>query len=443
MKATRRLLLISLGCCMVVASVLAIAGLFVMRFQAGDVYPGYSTLRADPIGTRVLYESIQAAGLADVRRNIRNIRDVELTPDTVLFFLGDDYPVESSHMTIPKDLSNHLFRFVNEGGRMVITLRPYFRFSDEEDSSNEEDLEEEDAEEEDAGEETTDTGACGGESCPSAGCKTCQEERGDVRVTEWFGATAMARPGIEPGTEVTLSEAYVGSGLPRSMQAYTSLCFTNTHTDWQVVYESDGVPLIMERNIGQGSIVLSAMGYCVSNEAMRDDLQPRLLAWLIGNRTRALFDEVHLGIAEQPGVASLIRRYRLFGAVAACLLVALLWIWQNAIPLVPASATRTDGGGAVTADRDSTAGYISLLRRSIPLAGVLEVCVKTWRESAPTTLRQTETLDSMVDDLSLSGRHPSARGKTRPEIYNEITSLVGAVRHGKAPAEPGNVDSGL
>ncbi|HLH55180.1 MAG TPA: hypothetical protein VKY92_16360, partial [Verrucomicrobiae bacterium] len=32
--------------------------LFQLRFEAGDVYPAYSSLRADPLGTMALYESL-------------------------------------------------------------------------------------------------------------------------------------------------------------------------------------------------------------------------------------------------------------------------------------------------------------------------------------------------------------------------------------------------
>ena len=33
--------------------------LFQLRFEAGDVYPPYSSYRADPLGTRALYQSLE------------------------------------------------------------------------------------------------------------------------------------------------------------------------------------------------------------------------------------------------------------------------------------------------------------------------------------------------------------------------------------------------
>ncbi len=47
-------------------AVLLLGGLFVtgliqlilLRFESGDVYPPYSSLRADPLGCKALYESL-------------------------------------------------------------------------------------------------------------------------------------------------------------------------------------------------------------------------------------------------------------------------------------------------------------------------------------------------------------------------------------------------
>ena len=38
--------------------VLGVIYLFLLRFEAGDVYPPYSSLRADPLGTMAWYESL-------------------------------------------------------------------------------------------------------------------------------------------------------------------------------------------------------------------------------------------------------------------------------------------------------------------------------------------------------------------------------------------------
>ena len=49
--------IILFGLC-AVAFVLGVLQLFRLRFEQGDVYPPYSTLRADPLGSMALYERI-------------------------------------------------------------------------------------------------------------------------------------------------------------------------------------------------------------------------------------------------------------------------------------------------------------------------------------------------------------------------------------------------
>ena len=59
-----------------------------LRFESGDVLPEYSTLRADPMGTKAFYESLENLGLP-VERNYRTmsqLTDVDRTtvPDPEL-----------------------------------------------------------------------------------------------------------------------------------------------------------------------------------------------------------------------------------------------------------------------------------------------------------------------------------------------------------------------
>jgi len=45
--------------------------LFQLRYEIGDVYPPYSSLRSDPLGTMALFESLQAVGGLNVQRDLR------------------------------------------------------------------------------------------------------------------------------------------------------------------------------------------------------------------------------------------------------------------------------------------------------------------------------------------------------------------------------------
>jgi hypothetical protein len=158
--------------------------------------------------------------------------------------------------------------------------------------------------------------------------------------------------------------------------------FDRLGANWSVIYTRDKHPVLIERRFGSGSLVFAADSYFVSNEALRNDRHPKLLAWLAGRNTTVLFDETHLGVLETPGVATLVRNYRLHGFVIGLVLLAGLFVWKNTASFVPAydediTETRNDA----VAGRDSAAGFVNLLRRSISSADVLAVCFTEWKKA--------------------------------------------------------------
>src|SRR6185312_11842200 len=60
-------IVVLLGC--VTALVFGIVELFQLRFESGDIYPKYSSLRADPLGTMAFYESLEKIPGINVRRD--------------------------------------------------------------------------------------------------------------------------------------------------------------------------------------------------------------------------------------------------------------------------------------------------------------------------------------------------------------------------------------
>ena len=55
----RRLPILLLAACSV-GFAIGLFQLFRLRFAVGDVYPEYSSLRSDPVGTMAFYESLRA-----------------------------------------------------------------------------------------------------------------------------------------------------------------------------------------------------------------------------------------------------------------------------------------------------------------------------------------------------------------------------------------------
>lgn len=88
--------------------------LFDLRFATGDVYPRYSSLRADPEGTRALYDSLSEMPGYQVSRNYRPLARLAPGDQTVLY-LGSS-PEDLDQIKALEDLAK-------AGARVVIAFR--------------------------------------------------------------------------------------------------------------------------------------------------------------------------------------------------------------------------------------------------------------------------------------------------------------------------------
>ena len=62
------------------------ARLFTLRFESGDIYPPYSSLRADPLGAMALYESLAALPGASAARHMKPLESAPA--GGVVFYTG-------------------------------------------------------------------------------------------------------------------------------------------------------------------------------------------------------------------------------------------------------------------------------------------------------------------------------------------------------------------
>src|ERR1041385_7234116 len=95
--------------------------LMLLRFEAGDVYPPYSSLRADPLGTMALAESLAKMPGLDVRRDMSTGNKLPEEPRTTYLHLAAE---ASDWEWLPPDLFHEMEAFATRGGRLVVTLRP-------------------------------------------------------------------------------------------------------------------------------------------------------------------------------------------------------------------------------------------------------------------------------------------------------------------------------
>lgn len=160
---------------------------------------------------------------------------------------------------------------------------------------------------------------------------------------------------------------------------------------WTVFRESeDGKALAIERTFGKGSVAFVSESFSLSNEALRDDRDSDLIAWVLGSHRDIVFDEFHLGTWQTGSIGTLVRRFHLEPAAAVLLILAALFIWRGSssfLPPAPEPAVEAIAG------RDSAEGLASLLRRAIAPAALPAAALELWRKSAallPAIPKQTK-----------------------------------------------------
>lgn len=452
---------------LLLAGMAGIYHLFALRFENGNIYSPYSSRRADPLGSKALYDSLaQLPGLA-VRRLEQPLERLKAPDETTLMLLGTD---AESVVFMPDDVSSLLQTRAQRGGRVVITLYPqadggFFDNIGRSQSEGSSPASAPASAPEPASApvppplpasaplpppipapavapvpepasapasapvpppapavasapapasaaeappaSTPSAPAAAQNSAPASAASSPAESapvkrkkpadpgaRKGRRLFEkrleseksWGLGLSFSKPrGLvkdlekRPFPEADALREPGAAGLPEKLTVHGLVYFRVLNPAWRVLYRRDNQPVVVERSFGRGTVVLAADSWWMSNEALYKDPQPALLAWLAGGNRTVVFDESHLGIVEQPGVAGLGRRYGLQGLAAGLLLLALLFVWMNGASLVP-PAKGAAAGEPERVGRDSATGMVNLLRRSVPRSSLISVCIAEWKK---------------------------------------------------------------
>lgn len=402
-RGTRSQTVLLAVCFLVIVTVSAVqvAQVFRNRYDAGDVYPPYSTYRSDPLGTSALFAALDALPDLEAVRNVAPLSELDPARHTLVVTSATRGPD-------PEEVVDALDRFVAAGGTLVIT----FGLPVETESESGQEKPAADAPEDpiDAPAEKSPEPPVGVDPIPQDEDPRkrdhAREEREVVKEREkhaqelhryayanieerWgfdIGSRALAQPKDNELPKVRVRKAEdADAGLPDALEWHASAHFEHLDENWRSVYLRDELPVLIERRFPSGgTIVMATDHFFLSNEALRDHRQPGLLAWLFTRHPRALFDETHLGTERPTFIMSLIRRYRLGGVIAAFAVLALLYIWKNASTLVPRQATaEEDRQRRTELGKDAAAALVTLLRRTVPPRDLLRTCVTEWSHSAP------------------------------------------------------------
>ena len=386
--------------------------LFELRFAGGDVYPAYSSLRADPLGTMAFYESLGKMPGLTVRRDFSESNRLPDEPGTVYLHLAAD-PYEWRR--VPDDLFQEVKAFLARGGRLVITFfpeteKPSSFYDDDEDKTNA---------------VKAVTGKKTAMDKPTKKGKNGREDELEVALEDKWGFHPDFEK-LEPDGDSYEPVRVVNKTdlpLPAVLDWHSGMIFTNDSSEWRTIYARGTNAVVIERRFGQGSVVMAGDSYFISNEAMAGDRQAGFLAWLVGANRKVVFDEAHLGIVEAPGVAELMRKYRLHGLAAGLLLLAGLFIWKNSTSLVPPAAEAERGD--FVAGKDAASGFVNLLRRSIAPRDLLATCFAEWKKSvAPAgTFSSARRQQAEAIFQAENSRPPGERNAA--EAYKKISEALG------------------
>jgi Domain of unknown function (DUF4350) len=368
--------------------------LFVLRFEAGDVYPPYSSLRSDPLGTRAFCDSLENLKSVSVKRNYSPLSDAHSGRDTTLFYLGARAFQTGS---IRQEFSKAFDRFVLSGGRLVISFFPVKKKP-----------------------RLNKAGRLSGKDSPPPIFFDTSVSMKD----HWgLGLSYDDKSSfLKDAKRVSLSKK---EALPYSISCHTTLYFHELQEPWRVIYDRNDLPVIIERQFGMGSIVLCADSYLFSNEALREERHPKLLSWLIGKNSSVIFEEAHFGIQERQGIVTLARKYRLHWPFFVLILLAGLFVWKNSTYFVP---PRDDGPSTgeddFVFDKGYNEGMISLLRRNISSRKILGVYLREWEKTlVPGKMAVTGQLDKIKAELEKKGSRSSKQGDP-VKVYQTIYRIL-------------------
>lgn len=389
MRRTSTVIVIGLLAALVFAY--GLVKLFGARLSVGDTLPPYSSLRADPVGTKALHDA--AARLPGVRtdRNFRPLDAIEADSQTTVLLLG--VVLYGDVNELQEEIAEEIESMAGEGARVVLAFMPQPRepgrsnflmprrpgdVQHEEENGAEDG---DDAEQEDGEEEETDSPA-GGFMMPAL---VDLPERWGLRLDYDdlpLKALADDAPGEEVGFEFAVAELQEPEdrpGLPRTFEVRTGLYFETLDESWRTLYARDAGAVVVERPWGDGSLVLVADAYLFSNEGLAEDRHTPYLLYAMGEPARVIFDESLKGLLDRPSLMTLARRMNMQGFVAGLLLFAILLIWHGASSLAPRQGLKEEDGPA-SEGRSAAEGLAALLRRSVPEDRLLKVCAEEWRQ---------------------------------------------------------------
>jgi hypothetical protein len=339
-----------------------------------------SSLREDPYGTSLLFDSYARAGYQVKRSQDEDSLSDLSAGSTAAFFIGgypdNDWENWKGKPRNSGKFSGRLEDFLARGGRVVL-IQPAWKLKSE-----------------------------------SQGWEV--ENRWDKTPKE-SGPTWIS-PDLHEmaaGSEMM----YLGAEAPwlKTDEHWTALYAGPTKADANP--DTAGNVYMAMRRAGNGELIAASQEWFLLNETIKTRPNPVLLDFLAGGRPVIWVDETLHGLHQEQGVLWLVQRYRLQAALMLfwAALLALLWSMSGDLVRRPrrdqnAQIVRHGEGAGVAARH--------LLQRSIPTDHVVAECWEQYRHRSPQDAQAISTDPGWGPRLRAALAQPALAG------YKGLSRLI-------------------
>jgi len=367
----------------------AFAILLLMAHQNQSTTSGMgSSLREDPYGTSLLFDSYAGAGYQVKRSQDEDSLSDQNADRTTAFFIGgspySDWESAKGKLLNGGKFGGRLEDFLARGGRVVL-IQPAWKLKSESQGWEVENKWKE-------GQENK--------------WKETQHKSGPTWISPDFGE-------MPAGSEMM----YLAEDSPwlKADAHWTALYVGPAQADTKT--DTSAHVYMAMRRAGKGELIAASQESFLLNEAIKTRPNPVLLDFLTGGRPVIWVDETLHGLHQDQGVLWLVQRYRLPVALMLfwAALLALLWSMSGDLVRRP----RRDQNAQIVRHGES-AGVASrhLLQRSIPTEQVVAECWEQYRRRSP------QDAQAISADAHSRPRLRAALAQPALAGYKELSQLI-------------------
>lgn len=400
---------------LVLALITAAIGLSLRTASTTVNYPNYSSLENGEQGLRAFYETARRLGVP-VERNYKSLAKTAGTKGTLVYVRTS---VDGLREEDKKELELYE-RVAKPGARLLFLMNEFDEALVAVTQPAVGPVRKSESRPGDSKEKPPDKGNRKPEE--KKGTKTTAKEREDTLLKHWgvemrFVDTPRKETAVGRAIDAMNSADFGGRWVTRQWS------FLKWDAPWKPTAGSDGRVYMLERGFGSGSVVLMLGLESFTNKTLLTKVDSARIAAALSGPRPLIFDEAHLGVADDDTVAGYARLHHLEWLLLGLVVLAALYVWRSSVSFVPALP---EIKGAEVVGREAHTALTSLLSQSIKKPDLPREIIDAWRESFP----MLPSSKVHVTDESLEA-FSTARDSDAPGRYRAVSHW--ASRRGPPP----------